>query len=448
MIVGNGKLSTALILIFLCVFCFSCGDSKETNEPAKFFLGYADKDITPPTGTILGGYGLPGQHRRSTGSHDPLMAQAALFSNDAGERFLIISLDVQMYFWEFGEWGHGIREVKKSIVDNLAGKVALTPEQILITNSHSHSSTDLGGLYQDIGDGVNKELLGFMRDSLSDLAVEAADKIVEIKLYFAETSLSGITARDDNCSPVLDNAVSIIQARSKENKTILTIVNFAKHPTVAPEGNTLASADFVWGYRETMKANTGAPAMFLQGFIAAVHGEHSFASLETMWDDAMKVGKALADAACDESLQFKPSARFDIAHASTLYSCEAKESYIVDTYTMFDMPKRTVLTYEDKMIVAEIPLSLHRLGDAELAAFPGEPSPEYSLMARQIMKGPFRFTVGLADDSIGYMLEPQSVADDSSGRLKSYEAKTGLGLTSGPCGWSAFEEIIKKNLKF
>jgi len=445
MLAGSRNSTLALTLLSIALLFISCGSSDKAGAPKRFFLGYAEKDVTPPTGTILGGYGVPGQHRRSTGVHDPLMAQAALFTNDAKEAFLIISLDAQMYFWEFGDWGAGIREVKKSIAENLASKIALTPEQILISSSHSHSSTDLGGLYQDIGEGVDKDLLEFMRKSLTDVSLEAAGAVAEAELYFAETLLNGVTARDENCSPALDNALSVLQARSKENKTILTIANFAKHTTVVPQSNTLASADFVWGYRETMKAKTNAPAMFLQGFIAAVHGAYTFSPPETMWEDAMKAGKIIADAASGESLQFKPSQRFEIFHDSALYSCEAKESYIVDTYAMFNMPKRTVLSDNDKMIVAEIPLSLHRLGDAEFAAFPGEPSPEYSLMARQVLKGPFRFIVGLADDSIGYMLEPQSVVNDASGRLKKYEAKTGLGLLSGPCGWKAFEELLLKS---
>ncbi len=419
-------------------------DSEMTDQPEQtsgFMLGYAEADISPDEGVILGGFGLPGQHRAATGVHDPLLAQAALFTNGAGEAILIISLDSTMYCWEFGEWGPGIRDVKYSIIEKSPGGLITSPDQIVITSSHSHASTDLGGLYQDIGEGVDKELLEFMRVTLTDLAIKAAEELSEVTLFFGETELNGYTGRDENCSPVLDNTLSVAQARSPENEVLLTIINFAKHPTVLPESNTLASADFLWGFRETMKENTAAPAMFLQGFIAAVHGPYTFSPEETMWDDAWLVGSALTDAVLAKTDEFEPSNRFDIRHNSTLYSCEARDSYLVDTYRLLGMPKRTVIEDDDRMIVSEIPISLHRLGDAEFVVFPGEPSPEYSLAARERMSGPFRFTVGLADDSIGYILDPESVEADTSGRLEGYEAKTGLGMSSGPCAWQALESL-------
>ncbi len=57
------------------------------------------------------------------------------------------------------------------------------------------------------------------------------------------------------------------------------------------------------------------------------------------------------------------------------------------------------------------------------------------------MVSPWRFTVGLANDEIGDILEPQSVANDTTGRLAGYELQMGLGPLAGPTTWAAMEGL-------
>ncbi|MBI5481732.1 MAG: hypothetical protein HY906_22945 [Deltaproteobacteria bacterium] len=63
-----------------------CGSQAE-KIPARFLVGYAEVDVTPPVGTIMGGYGPPGGFRRATGTHDPLLAQVAVIANDADQAY-------------------------------------------------------------------------------------------------------------------------------------------------------------------------------------------------------------------------------------------------------------------------------------------------------------------------------------------------------------------------
>ena len=46
------------------------------------------------------------------------------------------------------------------------------------------------------------------------------------------------------------------------------------------------------------------------------------------------------------------------------------------------------------------------------------PSPEYSLMLKAKMQSPFRFAVGLGNDSVGYILEPQSIENDQQSTFR------------------------------
>mgnify|MGYP001206633868 CR=1 FL=1 len=407
-----------------------------------FRVGYAEADITPPVGTLMGAYGLPGIHRAMTGVHDPLMAQAALFANDAGEAFLIVTLDVAGYLWDFGDWGPGIKALRQSIARALEPGVLLAPEHVMVTSSHSHAATDLTGFYQDIGQGPDPALLQEMQRTLTALAVAAAADLRDANLRFGTTGLSGYTARDQDCSPVLDESVAILQAVDADGKVIVTLANYAKHPTIAPESNRLASADFVWGYRDEMQKATGAPAMFLQGFEAAVHGKYSFHDGEDVWDRVHEVGAALARAVIDAMPAMVPADSYRIEHRAATYSCTGDDSFLVDSILYLDMPKRYLTLNDDGSVtLQEIEVSWHRLGPAEFVAFPGEPSPEYGLMAKARMASPFRFAVALANDQTGYIVEPGSVANDPSGRLAGYELRMGIGAQAGPAAWAALEGL-------
>ncbi len=439
-----GRWLRVLLVATASMIALSCDDGAVVGPrtASRFRMGYAETDITPPVGTILGAYGVPGEGRVTTGTHDPLMGQAALFVNDLGDAFLIVSVDLAGYMWDFGDWGPGIKVLRESIVAALAPTVALLPEHIVIASSHSHASTDLMGFSQEIGEGPNKDLLAAHIQKLTAVAVAAAANLDDTRLFFGSTDLVGLSARDKDCSPVLDNSVAILQARDAKGKVVVTIANYAKHPTIAGEANRLASADYIWGYRQEMKAATGAPAMFLQGFEAAVHGKYSYEDGDDMWDRVYEIGHDLAHAVIDVQGSLAPATEFDIQHRATTYSCPGVDSFMVDAFTLLDMPKRYVtLTDDGGMVVNEIEISWHKLGPAEFVAFPGEPSPEYSVMSKQKMVSPWKFALALANDETGYMVEPQSLANDTTGQLAGYELKMGLGTPAGPKAWEALSSL-------
>lgn len=428
--------STGLLLAVI-VFVSACGGAGDS-----FRLGYAEADITPPVGTEMGGYGVPGMNRVTIGTHDALKAGVAIFSNDSGDAFMIISCDLAGYLWDFGDWGPGIKALRQSISDALEPTFAIRPEHIVVTSSHSHGATDLMGFSQPIGEGPDPALLQSTIELITAAAVEAASDMKEVTLLFGSTPLSGLSFRDRDCSPVLDEDVSILQARDAADKVLLTIANFAMHPTTAGEDNRLASADFVWGFRSEMADATGAPAMFLQGFEAAVHGRYNFSGGDDMWDRVYENGADLAAAVLDAQDELVPATDFGIDHRAATYSCVGSESFMVDAVTYMDMPKRFMTKNDDGTItVDEIEISWHRIGPAEFVVFPGEASPEYSVMAKSRMVSPFRFAIGLGNDALGYIVEPESIANDATGQLEGYELKMGLGPLSGPTAWAALEGL-------
>lgn len=418
-------------------------DESAVSEPTGFLFGYAQTDITPPIGTVLGGFGAPGGIRKMTGVHDPLLAQVAFFANDAGDAYVMVAVDSAGYFHDFGDWGPGIAAIRRSVSEALAPDLPIEPEHILLASSHSHAATDHAGFWQESGQGSPRQMLDEHLATITEAVVEAYRNLVEADLYFGETVLEGHTGRDKGCSEVIDDTVAIVQARHKGGKTLATIVNYAKHTNLVPESNTLASADFVHGFRKEMRDRTGAPALFLNGFIAAVQDGPLSGSVpgKDFWDRTYQVGSILADTVGGVLDSLQRADTFSIEHRTAVVSCLVKGEYALLLYNLFDLLKRYVLRVDDDLFVESLEVSWHRMGPMEFAVFPGEGTPEYALALKERMVSPGRFAVGLGNDSIGYIVDPESIAKDTTGQLEGYELKMGLGPPAGPCAWEAIQSL-------
>ena len=138
----------------------------------------------------------------------------------------------------------------------------------------------------------------------------------------------------------------------------------------------------------------------------------------------------------------------------------------------FHVPKRTVTPiYADGDVDGEsaeavstavlpiayqieiIEVSWHKLGPAEFAAFPGEATPWLGLSAKSHMVSANKFALGLANDSLGYIIDADSLANDPGykpatadteevpGQLRGYEVGMGMGEPGGPCIWEATQKL-------
>ncbi|MBI5479517.1 MAG: neutral/alkaline non-lysosomal ceramidase N-terminal domain-containing protein [Deltaproteobacteria bacterium] len=414
-----------------------CSGEEPLRTPTQFFVGYAEADVTPPIGTIMGGYGPPGGYRRSTGTHDPIMAQVAIIANDAPQAFVYITMDTVGYFHDFGDWGPGIAAVRQEIVKKIGKQFRMTPEHIVLASTHSHSGPDLTGFWQQTNQGPDLVYLNTLLEAIPAAAKEAADGIRPGTVHYVMTELVGYSGRSEDCSDVLDNSVAVMQARDAAGTPVFTIANYAKHPTSLGSSNTLFSGDYIWGFREEILARTGAPGLYMQGGIAAVHGGPLGPSGADEWESTYDMGRILADAVQTALPSLQQSQSVEIRHAYATTMCQLKSELVKTLIENADFPKRFWNNQGTELWADEVPISWHQVGDAEFASYPGEATPELSLLSKTKMVSQFQFLVGLGNDEIGYLIDKESIAKDTSGRLEGYELTMGLGEDGGQCVWDA-----------
>jgi len=228
-----------------------------TAGSTDFRAGAADKDITPPPGIPMWGYGAR-HDAPSVGTLDPLMAKAVVIA--AGDdKVALVGIDL----------GRGpTEEMMKIIRREIAGKTGIN--HVLITGSHTHHGpvielTDEPGL----GKGKFDAAVAYSK-RLPHLLVEAildADKDLRpAKIGVATESVTLNRNRHTKREPkATDPMLAVVRLDDLAGKPIAVLVNFAAHPVMTNETLLKYSADYPGFLKNKVEAELSTKCVFMQG---------------------------------------------------------------------------------------------------------------------------------------------------------------------------------------
>jgi neutral ceramidase len=247
------KWTGLLVAAFMAPAAVAASAADGTN----FRAGAAEKDITPPSGIPMWGYGAR-HDALSQGSLDPLMAKAIVIA--AGDdKVALVGIDL----------GRGpTEEMMKTIRQEIADKAGI--RHVLITGSHTHHGpvielTDLPGLGKgkfDIAVAYSQQLPHLLIDAILD-----ADRALKpARLGVATESVNLNRNRHTKREPkATDPMLAVLRFDDLEGKPIAVLVNFAAHP-VMTDGKILKySADYPGFLKNKVEAELGARCVFMQG---------------------------------------------------------------------------------------------------------------------------------------------------------------------------------------
>ena len=213
--------------------------------------GVAEIDITPSPGVDLMGYGA--RQGAATGVHDPILARALSLGSDTGQALLVCADLCLMAPTQ-------ARELRERIFD----RSGISPENIMISCSHTHSGPDTGLAARLSGQPEPAHVTAIF-ERLVDVACEAAAQTVPCRLTAAEGEVRiGRNRRLEN-GP-LDPALLIVQVeREADGRPLAVVFQHACHGTVLGHDNLEFSADWAGVAARRLREATGAPALFLLG---------------------------------------------------------------------------------------------------------------------------------------------------------------------------------------
>ncbi len=214
-------------------------------------VGFAQRDITPPLGLPLGGYGA-----RFGGAEavlDPLWCRAAVL-DDGRTVIAVVVLDLVHVF---GPW---VAQVRSAVHDRLG----IAGERVLVAATHTHAGP---GVFRS-SIVANTEVSGYEESLLETVAAcvgEAAAALDVAELRFGSAAVAGIAAnRRDPARPV-DEEVRVLSAHRRDGDPLGVIANFTCHPTVLSAANHAYSGDLFGVGAEQAAQLVGAPVLLLNG---------------------------------------------------------------------------------------------------------------------------------------------------------------------------------------
>src|ERR1017187_7428329 len=205
-------------------------------DSTDFRVGASDKDITPPPGVPMWGYGA--RHEKpSEGTLDPLMAKAIVIA--AGDdKVALVGIDI----------GRGPTEAMMKIIrQEIAAKAGI--RHVLITGSHTHHGpvielTDEPGLGQGKF-AVAVEYSKKLPHLLVEAILEADNGKKPARIGVATESVTLNRNRHTKREPrVTDPQLVVLRFDDQAGKPIAILVNFAAHPVMTDEKVLKYSADY------------------------------------------------------------------------------------------------------------------------------------------------------------------------------------------------------------
>jgi hypothetical protein len=417
--------------------------SPGAKSAATFYVGAAKADVTPTSlqNFYLGGYGIGPVHE-AKGILRHIYFRVIAIRGRNGQQAVVGSLDSQGYSIAYGQGPYGFRDVENYIQSRLG----IPAGHIVLQATHSHNGPDEIGVWG----GVPDTYLAFVARQMETAITQAVAREQPALLKVGTADMTGFagtfgsntddTNTGDNQDYPLDNQLRVLQAVSPQTKGVIaTLVNYSTHPTIYGPLNKVApdwpgaTATYLEGDEQDTQpgASYGYPGSTAIVTIGAVG--HS-------WPAAIPAGNS--DPAVDPSSQKTddnyPADMFGNAVARKAIGAVAggRGFYLTNGFvggaesTVHVENTNPVLFAANNEPANNTPLGGYkiyrantppwdygdvynskvttlRVGNMPLYGIPGEPYPSIKFTLDQDVRAPVQFILGLAQDQLGYVEEPQ-----------------------------------------
>jgi len=239
------------------------------NDGFEGYIGVAQEDITPPVGIYSRNWGAA-NHDVADGIDVPLRAVVMTLQTAPDEKPLIlVTLDLGWWKSADDEW-----RIRGAVIEEFE----LTEDRVIVNLTHTHSGP---GLTSDDKDKPGGEFIPPYLDQVRDAVLRACKCALKSKVLstltwdYGRCSLARNRDLPDpekdriicgfNPDNPADDTLLVGRVCDSAGKVLLTIANYACHPTSLAWQNRLISPDWVGAFYQTVESATGGLAMFLQG---------------------------------------------------------------------------------------------------------------------------------------------------------------------------------------
>lgn len=408
------------------LFLVSCLLWMPAMAQETLLAGAAEIKINPPLNAYLAGYD---QNRKSTGMHDDLFAKAVVIAN--GENAVaIVAIDCIGLPYPL------VQKIRDAIEQRIPAE-ELNANHVVVSSTHTHSGPDVIGIWGEdaMHAGTDTAYLSQLVNNAAEAVLQAWKKRKQATAKYVVTTFGKGWVENISDSLETDRELTVLQFVNRRGKNIATLTNFACHPTIVGNENTLVSADFPAGLYNTLNTGLKGTNLFLQG---AIGGWVQPENVARNFTDALQKGKELANAVIEALRTAQPLQGQEINYASQQFEMPVSNQAL----------KQLAAARVIKRDIGEgtpTEIAWFSIGEAMFATHPGETSPLYSLNTKALMKtsGP-KFVLGLGLDELGYIIKPEFFTSGTKLHAASYLTSMSPGKNAGTVMMQVLAELAEK----
>jgi hypothetical protein len=336
-------------------------------------------------GVYLAGYGV-GPVRKAEGIRDDIWARAMAVS-DGKETFVLVSLDLI-----------GIGNVDLQYIRERASFSSNVPEgNILVSATHTHSGPDFQGLWG----GVPASYRKYVRTQTISAIVGAVKDLKPARIYITSFELPEYNKNRAGKFDFTDATMTVLNAITLAGGLpIVTLVNYAAHPTILGSGNKLVSSDFPSALRNKVEEKIGGMAMYINGAVGDVSARRQGLNADQY---GAKLGEIAVAHLQEEKTRLK-SKITSLKHKD--FELPVKNKAFLVAYAGSLLRPYSRLNF-DPQIGYYVVTRVHYIEygpDLALMSVPGEAYTRFALPLRQMSNSKHVLFLGLTSDTLGYFV--------------------------------------------
>jgi hypothetical protein len=390
----------------------------------RFMVGAASAEINPDTGSYIAG---GDQNRKFTSIHDSLYIKAVVISNSETSITLFTADNIGYMYPQLLQ----VRQAVSKLLPNFP------VNHIVMSSTHTHSGPDVVGLWgaDQLHSGVDTNYIKKFVRVAAGVIVQAYSSRRPGLAQYANTAHGQGWVENISQPAELDRSVTILRFVDRRQRNIVTLTNFACHPTVLDGSSGAVSADYIAGYYELLNKSQGGINMFLQG---AIGGWVQPEKVPKTINAAYEKGYGLANAVMSALRNPQYLETNSLGFKRKLLNLPVGNPGFRQLSAMHVI-NRSI----GDSVLTEV--AIFNIGEARFATHPGESVPAMSIATKLMLKtgGPV-FVLGLGMDALGYILKPEFFDSTLQIPHSDYLRSMSVGVATRDLVMAAIDELSRE----
>ncbi|EDM80477.1 hypothetical protein PPSIR1_41739 [Plesiocystis pacifica SIR-1] len=390
-----------------------------------FEVGFDVRDLSPTEAELaeefyLGGYGFYTERGPCEGVHDPVFVRTMAIA--AGEDAMILAIVDSVGMGN--QWTRAMRgEIQEA--------TGLSPEQIVIATTHTHSGPDFMGLWGSVPEAYRERVITAVVESAETAYTSRVPATLEVSSTITDN-------RNRRGWEFTDDSLVAVRASDPEDGSLLGVMfAFAAHPVVLGSDNKLVSRDYPGYAVDALEAELDVPVLLFNGILGDVSPKVPEGDYADDFERALAYGDLIAQAGLSlveggevvSPELYRDYTEWDLVVENELLK-QAALGGLLDMDYDYDGETASITTQSNYL----------RLGDSlQLVAFPGETLTRNGLAIKEFMTTPYTIVIGNAGEALGYFIPSD---EWMTGLNDDYEESVSLGMMVGDQSRDAISVMI------